>query len=594
MNEKPKSIWKKSLRLPQIFMAWLGLMVVTMLVFVVVMLILNEPFTKPNEVLGLLVFGAVSASVLLVGWVFVRWLCNRRNLKRTLFGLACFVTLMALFYAEEDWRGKHDWEKFKREGEATGEKFYLAEIIPPPVPDDQNFAMAPVFDATDKLASRKWRNEHRNKNFPANGSSWDTNLVDRLEMCVTYNNDNWPTNSAGNWQTATVSDLTGWSDYYRTLAATTNEFPVAQQPQTPAQDVLLALSKYDSVIEELRQASQRPHSQFPLDYDDENPAEILLPHLAILKVCSQTLRLRATAELAAGQNEKALEDVKLLLRLTDSIRTEPFLISHLVRMAIFSIAFQPVYEGLAERKWSDAQLAALDVELAKFDFLSDYASAIRGERACNIGVVEYLRRAHNKFRTFADLTGDTRGGLEIDWATVILSCGPSGWFYQNELNCSRFFAKWDLPLVDAKEKLVSPAAVRAADKAHEPEVLHRTPGHLLEAWLLPALGNAVKKFAEAQSSTDLARTAIALERFRLAHGEFPESLDALAPQFLAKLPHDVIGGQPLKYRRTNDGQFVLYSVGWNETDDGGVVIYRKGGTVPDISQGDWVWRYPAK
>ena len=33
---------------------------------------------------------------------------------------------------------------------------------------------------------------------------------------------------------------------------------------------------------------------------------------------------------------------------------------------------------------------------------------------------------------------------------------------------------------------------------------------------------------------DLARTAIALERYRLARGEFPESLDALAPQFIAK------------------------------------------------------------
>jgi len=30
-------------------------------------------------------------------------------------------------------------------------------------------------------------------------------------------------------------------------------------------------------------------------------------------------------------------------------------------------------------------------------------------------------------------------------------------------------------------------------------------------------------------------------------------------------------GQPLHYRRANAGQFVLYSVGWNERDDGGVV-----------------------
>jgi hypothetical protein len=113
--------------------------------------------------------------------------------------------------------------------------------------------------------------------------------------------------------------------------------------------------------------------------------------------------------------------------------------------------------------------------------------------------------------------------------------------------------------------------------------------------LMPALGNAVKKFAYAQSAVDLARTAMALERYRLAHGENPESLNALAPQFIAEVPHDVIGGKPLRYRREADGQFVLHSVGWNETDDDGTVAFSKGKTPSlDINEGDWVWRYPAK
>ena len=103
-----------------------------------------------------------------------------------------------------------------------------------------------------------------------------------------------------------------------------------------------------------------------------------------------------------------------------------------------------------------------------------------------------------------------------------------------------------------------------------------------------------KHFAFAQSSLNLARLACALERYRLMHGEYPETLDTLAPQFIEKLPHDVINGQPLHYRRTDDGQFVLYSVGWNETDDGGVVgFYKNSGTV-NINIGDWVWRYPSK
>jgi len=96
-----------------------------------------------------------------------------------------------------------------------------------------------------------------------------------------------------------------------------------------------------------------------------------------------------------------------------------------------------------------------------------------------------------------------------------------------------------------------------------------------------------------QESVDLARVAIALERYRLAHGEYPKSLDALEPQFIAKLPRDIINGQSLHYRRTADGQFVLYSVGWNEKDDGGVVGLTEGGSV-DITKDDWVWRYPSK
>jgi hypothetical protein len=70
-----------------------------------------------------------------------------------------------------------------------------------------------------------------------------------------------------------------------------------------------------------------------------------------------------------------------------------------------------------------------------------------------------------------------------------------------------------------------------------------------------------------------------LERYRVAHSAYPEILDALVPQYLDKIPLDLIGGQPLHYRRTNEGKFLLYSIGWNEKDDGG-----KPG-----SDDDWVW-----
>ena len=153
----------------------------------------------------------------------------------------------------------------------------------------------------------------------------------------------------------------------------------------------------------------------------------------------------------------------------------------------------------------------------------------------------------------------------------------------------------NLPVADANQQTFSPKAVHRAGATIQARLKKVTPYNVLARLIFPSLGGAAEKFAYAQSSVNLARTAIALERYRLAHDSYPDSLDTLAPQFIEEVPRDVIGGGPLHYRRTDDGQFVLYSVGWNEKDDGGVVVLGKG-SMPsvDINQGDWVWRYPQK
>ena len=485
--------------------------------------------------------------------------------RRILITLAILATLIAIFYAEEDWRGNRAWENYRREGEASGGKFDWQAFAPPSVPDDQNFFLAPIF----------------------------TNLsTGKLTMSITRSDGSYPDHyQPAYWAKATMTDLKAWQTYYRNPAnpSQAKEFPVAPQPQTLAADVSLALSKYDSAIDELRQASQRPCSNVQLNY--ENGFEALSPlleDLAALKRCSQVLQLRAIAELADGQSAKALDDVKLMLRLNDSIRSSPFLISHLVRMAIASIAMQPIWEGLAEHKWSDEQLVALDAELAKLDFLADYEFAMRGELAFAIGSFENQRRTR-------EMIVLKPGGNSAPNKPVIVSLRfmPSAYFYQNELAFAQVQQQWILPLVDVKARIVSPEAARRAEDAVRAERKHYSPYKALALMAFPALEKAVVKFAFAQASVDLARVACASERHRLAHGAYPETLDALVPQFIEKLPHDIIGGQPLHYRREADGRFVLYSVGWNETDDGGQVAFKKDGSV-DREKGDWVWQYPLK
>lgn len=63
--------------------------------------------------------------------------------------------------------------------------------------------------------------------------------------------------------------------------------------------------------------------------------------------------------------------------------------------------------------------------------------------------------------------------------------------------------------------------------------------------------------------------AVALKRYQLRQGRYPERLDQLVPDFLSTVPVDPMDGRRLRYRLNADGTFTLYSVGDNGTDDGG-------------------------
>jgi hypothetical protein len=596
MSEESKRIWKKSFRGQTALVVWLA---VAAFAIVLAGFICSLAFSirSMSDLLlntGLVAIGILAAILLLVYlvWPLLRWLFWK-HWRRTLFGLACFATLMALFYAEEDWRGRRDWEKFKREWEAKGERFDLQSVVPPPVPDDQNFALTPIVSSSyGYILTRDGKEIPYEKR--------DTNFVIRLRLDRYFGSNLMLTNEIGSWAQATETDLKVWQHFYRAIANATNGIVLPPQPQPPAADVLLALGKYDSTVEELREAAKLPYSRFPLEYDKEYSAAILLPHLAVMKSCAQLLQLRALAELQNDQGEKALADVKLLVRLVDSMRTEPFLITHLVRMTLLQIALQPVYEGLEKNRWSNAQLAELESEITGLNFVGDYKLAMRGELASQINIAEYMRRHPDKMLGLLQLQDveDVTDSEKVFWLLARCHLIPDGWFYQNELHCAQRMVTFYLSTEDEKSKVFPSEKIRNGAAAMKEDSRRFNPFKVMERVLIPGLATVARKFAFAQTSVDLARTAIALERYRLAHGEFPGSLDALAPQFIALLPRDVIGGGPLHYRRTDDGQFVLYSIGWNKADDGGTVVtlVLKGTSTKqvDLEKGDWVWRYPAK
>jgi len=466
-------------------------------------------------------------------------------LKRLLFIVVCLVTLYGLFVAVENWRGKHAWDTYQRGREAKGDSFDWKSITPPPVPDADNFAAIPLFAEL----------------FPKPPQHPKLDAL-RLPDCR---------GASGDWHVGRVENLAAWKKRF------TND------------DLLAALKVYEPMMREISEAlQQRPKCRFPIRYEDHISA--LFPHLGHLRNVARVYRLRALAEFSAGQTDAAFEDVRLSLRLADTIKDEPTLVSFLVRVTILEVTVQPVWEGLAAHRWNDRQLATLQAEFANADQLAAFAHAMRGERLLGYYVVRWLINKPNERLSALEASGVDRNIFQQTFNRLVVNAAPDGWWYQNLLTVDRIHTGIYWPAIDLAHRRLDPPTWQRMEKRFS--MKPHSPYDILSKLLLPAVTRCADAAAWSQTTVDEAVAACALERYRLAKGALPEKLDALVPEFLAKVPADIITGEPLRYRRDGD-RFALWSVGWNEKDGGGVV-----GTTSDKpprwdkDKGDWVWQFP--
>jgi hypothetical protein len=257
---------------------------------------------------------------------------------------------------------------------------------------------------------------------------------------------------------------------------------------------------------------------------------------------------------------------------------------------------QPIWEGLAAHRWSDVQLQSLQATLQKFDFISALNHSLEAEKVWGNLTIALIRdkRTPNLFASMMEEDKKVESwAREADKA--FQKC-PRDWFDAEQQNYNRVCEERLLKGYDIAAKRVYPRVVD--ENIHQMEKTLGGKGTWVKDHLafakafLPALGRVHFKLAGAQGSADLATIACALERHRLATGKYPKGLAELAPRFLKQVPHDLITGEPLHYQLTDDGQFLLYSVGWNETDDNGELAFLASGRGPEKKEGDWVWRYP--
>ncbi|HEY2951707.1 MAG TPA: hypothetical protein VGK40_03935 [Verrucomicrobiae bacterium] len=502
-------------------------------------------------------------------------------MRHCAFALVCLATLIALFYAVENWRGRRAFAKVKQEAEARGLKLDWDGVVPPPIPDEQNAAahpfLRPMLDFVRTPSGRVWNDSNAYERLQLFRTDLVTNALGKR-----VDDKGWPPRL---WVLGTTKPTpwTEWQAYYR---AGTN-YPVPENPGAPAADVLFALRRLDEDFAQLAEAVKRPAARYAIKYDEPNPAGILLPHLAQVKTMTQSLRLRSAARLEAGDPNGAFEDTMTGLRLADTLRGDPLLMNFLYHIACVAVMESSMAEGLARHQWNDDQLRALQEQLQKTDFLGHCQLAMRGEMVgFGVRLIDYLEAHRPEMGTIFEFDpsdgnqSPPRACAAIGWRLM-----PAGWFEQNKVATINVYLHHYLPQLDVEHRRIRPASNDESDAFIKQ--LPRGPNTILVRLLLPALDKAFARCARAQATADQAVMACALERFHRENKRYPDALAQLIPKFLAKPLLDPITGELQKYRLTLEGSYVLYSIGLDGKDDGGSSVK------VEREPQDWVWQLPA-
>jgi hypothetical protein len=313
------------------------------------------------------------------------------------------------------------------------------------------------------------------------------------------------------------------------------------------------LARHDLTLKFLREAAALPVCRFDHDYAQPS-ISMLLPELNWCRMAALLLQLDARHQLAKQNVRQALVDINAMFRLAQGVGQEPLLIGALVSFGIDHLATNTLEEALPAVT-NDKYLSVLHVVDAASE-ARVIGRAVQGEEAFGLSVFSDLASGR---LTMMSLNGErTREGTPMD----LLAQGPGA------VALRVFFMPDDF--VSYRQMMTSYREAASKPYAEGDAMLRRAgpPKGLLTRIIVPALNRFLTQANLAVAHHAEAQTAIALTRYRLAHGAFPPKLDALVPDYLDDMPVDPFDGKPLRFVVKSD-KCLIYSVGPAGKDDGG-------------------------
>lgn len=326
----------------------------------------------------------------------------------------------------------------------------------------------------------------------------------------------------------------------------------------------------------------RQHDHF--DYDLRWWEFGALSHLGELRRAARCIQVLALHEQAAGRPDEALALYEKMAHLNRSFEDESWLLMTLVRVSVSALLVEATEDALSRTTPDDEAIASLRAAIADGFASIDLNRGIELEMAQLAHQLRdldlYMAEQVYIARSYAATVRKWRGwGYGLDAMAPAVAM-PTGWEWLEDstgphlmeprvrvaevvyLICPGYWKRWiarrlhqTLNLYERFQKVRGDPRQVAVLGAKEIDG-ERDPIRGLRA--------ALRMNVQWRTSMEVALTALAVERFRLAHDRWPDDLQELDRQ----VPIDGYAGAPLRYRRL-DNAVVVYSVGKDGEDDGG-------------------------
>lgn len=365
------------------------------------------------------------------------------------------------------------------------------------------------------------------------------------------------------------------------------------------------VNTHQQVVETIRRGAAKPQFGAPLSLQrtEENAVALtdvpdrtgplgqslvsaVLPYLNATRGFANVLSIDAAQAVLAKDGKRLEQDIDAMFRLSDQLRKRDVIITDLVAISIRARACKSLSDALAAHPEliADDTLARWGKYLDSMRTASDLMT-YRGERFYFYDIVQRIytedgRLAPGGLEAMMSVAGNAKPPAKFPWyedaARALANAGASLVSAPRDDLLARYDAimdTWDARLQKPYRDLQNDDPDRQIMELRTN--LIQTVRYALLSTTMPSLNRTQVTAERILGQQDGLRVALALEQHRRKHHAYPETLDALAPDFLASVPADRIDGKSLRYA-LKDGAPVIYSVGADRDDDAGRSPLRDG------------------